>query len=123
MPPIAGSLRRVDPSRPRGHLHRAWAKLTATRAGLWTARTDGWRVALYLRRLSGGRLGTGRSIPTALLETTGARSGAPRRNGVIYFHDGERPPLVASKAGAPAHPAWFFNARAHPEVRLNGRRY
>lgn len=29
--------------------------------------------------------------------------------------------VVASKAGAPEHPAWFHNARAHPEVQLNGR--
>ncbi len=60
-------------------------------------------------------------IPTALLETRGARSGQTRRNGVIYFHDGERVTLIASKAGAPEHPSWFCNARANPEVRLNGR--
>jgi deazaflavin-dependent oxidoreductase (nitroreductase family) len=60
-------------------------------------------------------------IPTLLLETVGARSGQPRRNGVIYFHDGNRVILAASNAGRPAHPAWFYNARANPDVRLNGR--
>ena len=25
--------------------------------------------------------------------------------------------------GLPEHPAWFFNARANPEVKLNGRPY
>lgn len=54
---------------------------------------------------------------------SGARSGERRRNGVIYFHDGERPTIVASKAGLPEHPAWFFNARANPDVKLNGRPY
>jgi deazaflavin-dependent oxidoreductase (nitroreductase family) len=54
-----------------------------------------------------------------LLETRGARSGQTRRNGVIYFHDGERVTLVASKAGAPEHPSWFYNARANPDVKLN----
>ncbi|MDQ2631636.1 MAG: nitroreductase family deazaflavin-dependent oxidoreductase [Actinomycetota bacterium] len=72
-------------------------------------------------RLTGGRIGTGLIIPTALLETRGARSGETRRNGVIYFHDGDRVTLIASKAGAPENPSWFYNARANPEVRLNGR--
>ena len=74
-------------------------------------------------RATRGRLGMGMMLPTALLETRGARSGRPRANGVIYFHDGARPTIVASKAGAPEHPAWFFNARANPEVKLNGRPY
>jgi deazaflavin-dependent oxidoreductase (nitroreductase family) len=123
MPPTAGNLRRVDPSRPRGRLYNAWAMFTATRLGFWLSRTIGWRVDPYLLRATGGRLGTGAFIPTALLETTGARSGETRRNGVIYFHDGERPTIVASKAGLPEHPAWFHNARANPEVKLNGRPY
>src|SRR4029077_13339142 len=59
-------------------------------------------------------------VPTALLETRGARSGLARRNGVIYFHDGERVVIVASKLGAPEHPAWFYNATVHPDVSLNG---
>lgn len=118
-----GRLRHVDPSRPRGPLYRAFARFTASRPGFWLSRTIGWRVDPYLLRATGGRLGTGMLIPTALLETTGARSGEPRRNGVIYFHDGERPTIVASKAGAPEHPAWFFNARANPELKLNDRPY
>jgi deazaflavin-dependent oxidoreductase (nitroreductase family) len=118
-----GRLRHVDPSRPRGSLYRAFARLPASRLRFLLSRTIGWRVDPYLLRATGGRLGTGMFIPTALLETTGARSGELRSNGVIYFHDGERPTIVASKAGAPEHPAWFFNARAHPEVKLNGRPY
>jgi deazaflavin-dependent oxidoreductase (nitroreductase family) len=118
-----GQLRYVDPNRPRGPIYRAFATFTATRVGFWLSRTIGWRVDPYLLRLTGGRLGTGIFLPTALLETTGARSGMVRRNGVIYFHDGEHPTIVASNAGAPEHPAWFFNARAHPEVKLNGRPY
>ncbi|HEU5253603.1 MAG TPA: nitroreductase/quinone reductase family protein [Solirubrobacterales bacterium] len=118
-----GRLRHVDPSRPRGPLYRAFARFTASHLGFWLSRTIGWRLDPYLLQATGGRLGTGLFIPTALLETTGARSGKPRRNGVIYFHDGDRPTIVASKAGAPENPAWFHNARANPEVRLNGRPY
>jgi len=116
-------LRHIDPTRPRGPLYRAFARFTASRLGFWLSRQIGWRVDPVLLRVTGGRLGTGMFIPTALLETTGARSGEVRRNGVIYFHDGERPTIVASKAGLPEHPAWFFNARANSEVKLNGRPY
>ena len=72
-------------------------------------------------RLSGGRLGSGFLLPTALLETRGARTGRPRRNGVIYFHDGAAVVIVASKLGMPHHPAWYHNLRRHPDVHLSGR--
>lgn len=71
-------------------------------------------------RLSRGRLGLGLTMPTALLETTGARSGAPRRNAVIYFNDGEKATIVASKLGLPENPAWFHNLRANPDVAFGG---
>ena len=114
------TLRHADPQRARGSIYRAWATLVASPLGLWLSRHVGWKVDPHLLRLTGGRIGTGLVIPTALLETRGARSGETRRNGVIYFHDGERVVLVASKAGAPENPSWFYNARANPEVRLNG---
>ena len=55
-----------------------------------------------------------------MLETRGARTGAPRRNAVVYFHDGERVIICASQAGRPENPSWFHNVVAHPEVRLGG---
>jgi deazaflavin-dependent oxidoreductase (nitroreductase family) len=119
--PSGGTLRYVDSHKHRGVLYRAWARSVATPFGLWLSRHIGWKIDPYLLRLTGGRIGTGLIIPTVLLETVGARSGQPRRNGVIYFHDGERVTLIASKAGAPEHPSWYYNARANPEVKLNGR--
>jgi len=86
----------------------------------WLSRKIAWKLDPHLLRRTRGRLGTGLLLPTALLETRGARTGEVRRNGVIYFHDGERVTIVASKLGAPEHPAWFHNARAHPDVRLGG---
>jgi deazaflavin-dependent oxidoreductase (nitroreductase family) len=59
-------------------------------------------------------------LPTALLETRGAKSGAVRRNGVIYFHDEDRVTIIASKAGDEKHPAWFHNLLAHRDVTLGG---
>jgi deazaflavin-dependent oxidoreductase (nitroreductase family) len=87
----------------------------------WVSRSFVWKLDPLLLRLSGGRIGSGLMLPTALLETRGARTGRPRRNGVIYFHDGERVTIIASKLGLPEHPAWFHNLRAHPDVELGGQ--
>jgi len=73
-----------------------------------------------LLRLTRGRLATTLVFPTAVLETTGAKSGAPRRNAIIYFHDGERVIIVASNAGSPRHPSWYHNLRARPDVMFGG---
>jgi deazaflavin-dependent oxidoreductase (nitroreductase family) len=114
-------LRHADPQASRGFLYRAWAQFVGSPLGLWLSRHIGWKVDPHLLRLTGGRIGTALVIPTVLLETRGARSGQTRRNGVIYFHDGKQVTLIASKAGAPEHPSWFYNARANPDVKLNGQ--
>jgi deazaflavin-dependent oxidoreductase (nitroreductase family) len=111
----------VDPQKRRGVIYRAYARLVGTRAMGWLSRRVGWKLDPFLLRFSGGRIGTGLLLPTALLETLGARTGRPRRNGVIYFHDGERITIIASKLGLPQHPAWFHNLRAHPDVKLGGQ--
>jgi deazaflavin-dependent oxidoreductase (nitroreductase family) len=79
-----------------------------------------WKLDPYVLRATRGRIGMGLVIPTALLETRGAKSGAVRRNAVIYFHDGDRVTIIASLAGAAKHPAWFHNLRAPPDVTLGG---
>lgn len=79
-----------------------------------------WKVDPVLMRATRGRLGMGLVMPTALLETRGAKTGAVRRNVVIYFHDGERVTIVASKLGLPQHPSWFHNLQANPEVTFGG---
>jgi deazaflavin-dependent oxidoreductase (nitroreductase family) len=110
----------VDPSAPRSALYRVYAWLAGTRVSNWLSRRVGWKLDPHLMRLTGGRLRMGLLLPTALLETRGARTGRIHRNGVIYFHDGDRVTIVASKLGRPEHPAWFHNARAHPDVILGG---
>ncbi len=119
------TLRHVDPEVERGPLYRAWAGLASSRLVTWLSTTPiwsatVWRIDPWLLRLTRGRLGTGMLLPTALLETRGARTGALRRNAVIYFHDGSRVIVCATQAGRPENPAWFYNARAHPDVRLGG---
>jgi deazaflavin-dependent oxidoreductase (nitroreductase family) len=118
---MSGSLRYIDPQADRGLVYRAYAHLAGTRPMGWLSRLIAWRLDPHLLRLTGGRVGMGLLLPTALLETRGARTGRLRRNGVIYFHDGQRVTIVASKLGLHEHPAWFHNLRANPEVKLNAR--
>jgi deazaflavin-dependent oxidoreductase (nitroreductase family) len=119
----SATLPHVDPRAPRGPLYHAYVRFLGTRLAAWLSRHVVWKVDPHLMRLTRGRLGMGLILPTALLETRGARSGRLRRNGVIYFHDGERVTIVASKLGAPEHPSWFHNAVAHPDVVLGGRSF
>jgi deazaflavin-dependent oxidoreductase (nitroreductase family) len=116
-------LRYVDPAKRQGIIYRAYARLVGTRAMGWLSRWVVWKLDPFLLRISRGRLGMGLLLPTALLETRGARTGRPRRNGVIYFHDGGRVTIIASKLGLPQHPAWFHNLRVHPEVKLGGQAF
>ena len=51
-----------------------------------------------------------------LLHTTGAKSGLARINPVACLEDGERLVIIASKAGAPSNPDWYYNLVANPEV-------
>jgi len=53
-----------------------------------------------------------------ILTTKGAKSGETRVNPLVYSKDGDRIVIVASKGGAPTHPSWFHNLKAHPEVTI-----
>jgi deazaflavin-dependent oxidoreductase (nitroreductase family) len=82
-------------------------------------------VELYLRDGEAGHywdasLGGGEGmLTTLLLTTTGRKSGRKLIIPLIY-----RPTdtggycVIASKGGAPAHPAWFLNLEADPEVEI-----
>jgi deazaflavin-dependent oxidoreductase (nitroreductase family) len=113
-------LRHVDPLRPRGRVYRLLCRVSATPAGLWLSERVAWKLDPWLLRLSGGRLGFTGPLPSALLETRGARTGATRRAATLYFHDDDDVIVIASKRGAPEHPAWYRNLRRHPEVRFGG---
>lgn len=57
------------------------------------------------------------------LTTTGARTGEPRSAELYAWEDGDRLVLVGSQGGAPRHPAWVHNLRAHPTATVTrGRR-
>lgn len=113
-------LKYVDPNRPPGLFSGIYAALANTRLGRFMSVHVVWKVDPYLMRATRGRLGMGLVMPTALLETRGAKSAAVRRNAVIYFHDGDLVTIVASKLGLAQHPAWFHNLQANPDVRFGG---
>lgn len=56
--------------------------------------------------------------PLVLLTTTGAKSGEPRTTPLMYVPDGDRLLVIASNIGAPAHPDWYHNLVAHPDVTV-----
>jgi len=95
-----------------------------TRAGTRGARQPNgraWRwlnnfVAPVIRR-RGGRVA---GIDILVLHTIGRRSGEVRMTPVSWLPaaDGNRL-IIASAAGAPANPAWYYNLAAHPDrVRI-----
>lgn len=60
-------------------------------------------------------------VPTLLLTTTGRRTGQPRTAALIFGRDGDDYLVVASKGGAPRHPAWYRNLTVHPDATVQVR--
>jgi len=70
-------------------------------------------------RANGGKVGPPfEGAPMILLTTTGAKSGRPFTTPLVYLPDGEDWVIIASKAGAPSHPDWYHNLKAHPDVTI-----
>ena len=63
--------------------------------------------------------------PCLVLWTTGRTSGETRVAPLIYGPRGNDVVIVASKGGAPQHPAWYLNLDANPsvEVQVGADRY
>jgi deazaflavin-dependent oxidoreductase (nitroreductase family) len=80
-------------------------------------------VRVY-RETSGERGYHWRGTTILLLSTVGRHSGEQRTTPLIHRVDGDRWVIVASKGGAPNHPAWFENLSADPnaEIEVPGER-
>jgi F420H(2)-dependent quinone reductase len=74
-------------------------------------------VANFVYRISGGRIG-GRMNggDVLLLTTTGRKTGKQRTHPLVYLSKESAYIVIASAAGAPKHPAWFFNVRSNPQA-------
>jgi deazaflavin-dependent oxidoreductase (nitroreductase family) len=86
----------------------------------------GWQQAhleLYLKTdgaeghlLDFSKAGGPAETPCLILKTSGRHSGKPNMTPLIYGKDGQHFVIVASRGGAPEHPAWYLNLEASPEV-------
>ena len=64
----------------------------------------------------GGRYFKG--APLLLLHHTGAHTGKARINPAMYLKDGDRYLVFASKGGADTNPDWYYNVKAHPDIKI-----
>ena len=62
------------------------------------------------------RVGASTKTPCLILKTTGRKSGEAKLLPLIYGEDGGNFVIVASKGGAPKHPAWYLNLDANSVV-------
>lgn len=69
--------------------------------------------------------GSAHGRPMLLLTTTGARTGRAHTAPLMFIPHGDDLLVVASNAGAPAHPDWYRNLVAHPRVtvEVEGEKY
>ncbi len=88
----------------------AWIKDHLTRY----LATDGADGYLWDASLGGGK----GMVPTLLLTTIGRKSGKSLTLPLIFGRSGKNYVVVASKGGAPTHPAWYLNLQASPEVHV-----
>ena len=90
--------------------------------GEYEPSTAAWvRDQVELYESSGGTQGTtlrDTGLPVVIVTNLGASSGKLRKTPVMRVEHGGRYAMVASKGGAPAHPLWYYNVRAHPQVEL-----
>jgi F420H(2)-dependent quinone reductase len=63
----------------------------------------------------GGELG---GLPVIILTTAGARSGQTRKTPVMRVEQGGVYAAIASYAGRPANPQWYYNLVAQPEATV-----
>jgi deazaflavin-dependent oxidoreductase (nitroreductase family) len=53
-------------------------------------------------------------LPVIIVSTRGNKSGKVRKIGLMRVEHNGAYALVASKGGAPQHPVWYYNLKAHP---------
>jgi deazaflavin-dependent oxidoreductase (nitroreductase family) len=77
------------------------------------------RAVIEEFRTNGGKVtGMFERTPLVLVTTTGAKSGQKRIAPLAHTQDGDNVVIIASKGGSPAHPHWYLNILANPEVTV-----
>jgi deazaflavin-dependent oxidoreductase (nitroreductase family) len=101
-------------------IERLGERFAQSKSGSWFYINVAMRVDRVLLPLSRGRLSISVGQQVGMLESVGAKSGEPRRTPLTFIRDGDHVVLIASKGGAPRHPAWLHNLRANPRVKFLG---
>jgi F420H(2)-dependent quinone reductase len=86
--------------------------------------SDWVREQVELYESSGGTQGTTlreTGLPVVLLTMTGHKSGDIRKVPLMRVMSDGKYIAVASKGGAPEHPAWYRNLQKHPEITFRDR--
>ena len=94
--------------------------MTVPLTGDYGPSTAGWarRQAERYEASNGAEAGDLRGHPIIVLTSVGARTGKLRKTALMRVeHDGSYA-VVASLGGAPRHPVWYYNLKAHPHVEL-----
>ena len=77
------------------------------------------RVHQKIYELSDGLVGHRLlGVPTLLLRSTGARTGATRTNALVYARDSDRYLIVPSNGGSDRAPGWLHNLRKNPAAEI-----
>lgn len=110
--------------RPPNGAHRAVQAVAASRPGAWTLAKASPPVDRWAFRISDGRWTATSALaglPVLLLETTGARSGQPRRTPLVGIPHDDDLAVIGSGYGQRATPAWVHNLRARPIAAVRYR--
>jgi deazaflavin-dependent oxidoreductase (nitroreductase family) len=106
----------------KGRFRRAMERLGSSKPAGWWFLHVANPIDKRLIPATNGWVSLAPGQPILVLETVGAKSGQVRRTPLQYVADGNDIVLIASKAGAPKHPAWYHNLRANPDVKLYVKR-
>ena len=89
-------------------------------SGDYAPSTASWarRQAERYEASNGAEAGDLRGRPIIVLTSVGAKTGRLRKTALMRVeHEGSYA-VVASLGGAPRHPVWYYNLKAHPHVEL-----
>src|ERR1044071_8468239 len=89
-------------------------------SGGYAPRASDWagKQAETYEASGGAKAGDLRGMPVIVLTSVGAKTGLLRKTALMRVeHDGAYA-VIGSLGGAPKHPVWVHNLRAHPHVEL-----
>jgi deazaflavin-dependent oxidoreductase (nitroreductase family) len=93
-------------------------KLASSRPAGWYFLNVANPIDKRLLPATNGRFSTAPGRQIVVIEVIGRKSGQARRVPLQFITDGDDIVLIASKAGAAKHPAWYHNLRANPDATV-----